>query len=156
MIVPNRFTFDTNILIYAVNADAPDKHTQSYEMLEAAVEKDCVLTLQAINEFFNAARRKDLAAIDDAISVTQFWQQCFRVVCADQDTFSEAVEYVRDHRIQFWDAMLWITAKQAGCEIILSEDMQHGRRFGGVQIVNPFFPDSKDIVDRLLGAVNTT
>lgn len=39
----------------------------------------------------------------------------FPVVSADQGTFNEAVEYVRDHSISFWDAILWVTAKQAGC-----------------------------------------
>ena len=131
MIVPKRFTFDTNILIYAVNTDAPEKHQIASSLLEAATQKDCLLTLQAIGEFFNATRRKGLASMDEVITITRVWQQIFTVVPADQDTFNEAVEYVRDHNISFWDAMLWANAKQAGCAYVLSEDMQHGRRLGG-------------------------
>ena len=150
MIVPKRFTFDTNILIYAVNTDAPEKHEIASSLLEAATQKDCLLTLQAIGEFFNATRRKGLASMDEVITITRVWQQIFTVVPADQDTFNEAVEYVRDHNISFWDAMLWANAKQAGCAYVLSEDMQHGRRLGGVEIINPFAKDAKPVLALLL------
>ncbi len=151
MIVSKRFTFDTNILIYAVNTDAPEKHQIASSLLETATQKDCLLTLQAIGEFFNATRRKGLASMDEVIVITRIWQQIFTIVPADQDTFNEAVEYVRDHNISFWDAMLWANAKQAGCAYVLSEDMQHGRRLGGVEIINPFAKDAKPVLDLLLG-----
>ena len=150
MIVPKRFTFDTNILIYAVNTDAPEKHQIASSLLEAATQKDCLLTLQAIGEFFDATRRKGMASMDEVITITRVWQQIFTVVPADQDTFNEAVEYVRDHNISFWDAMLWANAKQAGCAYVLSEDMQHGRRLGGVEIINPFAKDAKPVLALLL------
>ena len=151
MIVPKRFTLDTNILIYAVNIDTPEKHQIASVLMETATEKDCLLTLQAIGEFFNASRRKGLASMDEVITITRVWQQIFTIVPADQETFNEAVEYVRDHRISFWDAMLWVTAKQAGCAYVLSEDMQHGRRLGGVEIINPFVKDAKPTLELLLG-----
>ena len=151
MIVTNRFTFDTNILIYAVNTDEKKKHRIASELLAAAADRDCLLTLQSLGEFFNAVRRKNMASLDNAIDITRVWQQLFHLVSADQDTYNEAVEYVRDHQISFWDAMIWVLAKQSGCEFIISEDMQHERRLGGVEIVNPFIADSKDVIDRLLG-----
>ncbi len=89
--------------------------------------------------------------MDEVIAITRVWQQIFTIVPADQETFNEAVEYVRDHRISFWDAMLWVTAKQAGCAYMLSEDMQHGRRLGGVEIINPFVKDAKPTLELLLG-----
>ncbi len=151
MIVPKRFTFDTNILIYSVNTDTTEKHRIASSLLATAAEKDCLLTLQAFGEFFNATRQKSLASLDEIIAITRVWQQIFTVVPADQDTFNEAVEYVRDHNISFWDAMLWITAKQAGCAYVLSEGMQHGRRLGGVEIINPFLQDAKPVLDILMG-----
>lgn len=150
MIVPRRFTFDTNILIYAVNTDTPEKHQIASSLLEAATQKDCLLILQTIGEFFNATRHKGLASMDEVIAITRVWQQIFTIVPADQDTFNEAVEYVRDHNISFWDAMLWATAKQAGCAYVLSEDMQHGRRLGGVEMINPFAKDAKPVIKLLL------
>ena len=37
--------------------------------------------------------------MDEVIAITRVWQQIFTIVPADQETFNEAVEYVRDHRI---------------------------------------------------------
>jgi predicted nucleic acid-binding protein len=42
------------------------------------------------------------------------------------------------HRFSYWDALVIRMAKQAGCRVLLSEDMQHSRDFDGVKIVNPF------------------
>ena len=151
MIVTNRFTLDTNILVYAVNTDEPDKHKIASKILEAAADRDCLLSLQNLGEFFNAVRRKNVSSIDDAISITQIWQQLFHVIGATPDTYNEAVEYVRDHSISFWDAMIWVTAKQAGCAYILSEDMQHGRRLGGVESANPFVKDAAPVIRRIFG-----
>ena len=151
MIVTNRFTLDTNILLYAVNTDEPDKHKIASRILEVAADRDCLLSLQSLGEFLNAVRRKNASSIDDAIAITQIWQQLFHVICADQDTYNEAVEYVQDHSISFWDAMIWVTAKQAGCAYILSADMQHGRRLGGVEIVNPFAKDAAPVIKKITG-----
>jgi predicted nucleic acid-binding protein len=38
----------------------------------------------------------------------------------------------------FWDAMMLRAAHQAGCSVLLSEDMQEGREIDGIQVVNPF------------------
>jgi predicted nucleic acid-binding protein len=44
----------------------------------------------------------------------------------------------RFHGFSFWDALVLRMAKQAGCRVLLSEDMQHGQEIDGVKIVNPF------------------
>lgn len=55
---------------------------------------------------------------------------------------------VREHHLSFWDAMLWATARQAGCVALLTEDQQHGRSLGGVRFIDPFRPGNA--LDRLL------
>lgn len=150
MIVSSRFTFDTNILIYAVDRSGGDRHHIAVDLIEKAADKDCYLTVQVLGEFYHAVTRKNHAKPDQAIAFTRIWQQIFPVAAANQDTFNDAVEYVRDHTISFWDAMLWVTAKQAGCGYIISEDMQHGRRLGGVEILNPFVRDGEPALSRLL------
>jgi predicted nucleic acid-binding protein len=42
------------------------------------------------------------------------------------------------HGFSYWDALVLRMAKQTGCRILLTEDMQHGREIDGVRIVNPF------------------
>lgn len=150
MIVPNRFTLDTNILIYAVDSAGGEKHKAANRLIQRAAGKDCTLTVQALGEFFHAATRKGKASVKQAQAFTQVWQRVFTVTASGQATLNEAVEFVRDHGISFWDAMLWATAKQAGCAFILSEDLQHGHSLGGVEILNPFAEDADKVLSRLL------
>lgn len=151
MIVADRFTLDTNILIYAVDRRAEARHDDANRLMQAAAGKDCPISLQVLGEFFHATTRKTLATADQAVAYTNIWQRVFDVIAADLSTYNEATDYVRDHDISFWDAMLWATARQAGCAFILSENMQHGRRLGGVELVNPFDGTASTIVERLIG-----
>ena len=62
-----------------------------------------------------------------------------------------AMRAVDDHRVAFWDAMIWAVAREAGCRYLLSEDFQHGRTLEGVTFVNPFAPAGlPDEVERAL------
>ena len=56
----------------------------------------------------------------------------------DIDDVLAAIDLHRLHQISFWDALIIRSAQQARCARIYSEDLQHGRRFDGVEIVNPF------------------
>ncbi len=150
MIVSDRFTLDTNILIYAVDSGAGERHQAANRLMQNAADKDCTLTVQALGEFFHATTRKGKATVEQALGFTRVWQRVFSVSAAGQATFNEAVELVRDHSLSFWDAMLWATAKESGCAFILSEDMQHGRSLGGVEILNPFADDAGRVLARLL------
>jgi len=42
------------------------------------------------------------------------------------------------HSLAFWDALIVQAALDAGCDVLLTEDMQHGRRFGELEVRNPF------------------
>ena len=59
---------------------------------------------------------------------------------------------VNEQKLSFRDAMLWATARQAGCSVIVSEDMQQGRRLGGVEFVNPFASETATTMATLLDA----
>ena len=70
------------------------------------------------------------------------WLDVFHVTSADAPALVNAMDAVEEHRLSFWDALLWATARQSGCSAILSEDMQDGRRLSGVEFVNPFAIDA--------------
>ena len=54
------------------------------------------------------------------------------------ETHGNAVALARDHGLAFYDALIVASAIEAGCDTLFSEDMQHGRKIGGLAIVNPF------------------
>jgi predicted nucleic acid-binding protein len=145
-----RITIDTNILIYAVDLDAGQKNEMAREWLGAVARHDGILTVQALGEFYHATTRKDLLGRIEAESYIDDWRAVFTVVAANEVTLKNAIAATRSHGLSFWDAMICATADQVGCAAILSEGMQHGRKLGNVEILNPFREDAAALMDRLL------
>lgn len=135
-----RLTFDSNILICAADRDAGHRHDQARALIARAASADCVLSIQALAEFFAVATRKTNVPVAGAIAFVEGWAAMFRNVSATPTSLAAAMVAVRDHQIGFWDAMLWAVAREAGCRYVLSEDFQSGRTLGGVTFVNPFAP----------------
>jgi predicted nucleic acid-binding protein len=133
-----RVTFDTNIMVYALDRDAGSRHAAAAELIAQAIDWDCVLTLQALAEFYWAVTRKGKMPSEDAAEQVADWQVIFPVRAASPATLERAIGGVRDHGLGFWDAMLWACAREAGCTLLLSEDFQHGRVLDGVRFHNPF------------------
>ncbi len=152
MTVKARFSLDTNILVTAVDRDAGERHQRSRELMGQAAQRDCVLTLQALAEFFHVTTRKNLLEPSRASAFVRDWLDVFHVTSADDTALIDAMDAVEEHRLAFWDAMLWATARQIGCAAILSEDMQDGRRLSGVEIINPFIPEAAARLTALLEA----
>ena len=136
-----RFTLDTNILVYAVDAREGRKRDFATHIIEAAVGLDCPLALQVVGEFYAAATTKlKLDAKDAAARATQ--------LIAGFETFSYSVHAVRaaleetpKGRFSYWDSVLLASAAEAGCTTIFSEDMADGARFGSIAVANPFHRD---------------
>ena len=131
-------TLDTNILVYALNRDAGERHGIASKLVERAAEIDCVLTLQALAEFFLTVTRKGRMPADDAAAQVDDWQALFVVRTSAQPTLRRAIAAAREHGLAFWDAMLWACAEEAGCTLLISEDFQHGRTLDGLRFHNPF------------------
>ena len=151
MTVKGRFSLDTNILVYAVDRESGERHDRSRALLGRAARSDCILTVQALAEFFHATTRKNLLPLARASAFVRNWLDVFQVASADTVALVDAMDAVAEHRLSFWDAMLWATVRQSGCSAILTEDMQDGRRLGGVEVINPFTADSAARLEPLLG-----
>ena len=152
MSATHRLTLDSNVLIYAADREAGSRHEQGLRVMARAAQADCVLTLQALAEFFAVATRKRGVTAADAIVFVEGWQALFECAGATLETVGMAMRAVDRHHIAFWDAMIWAVAREAGCRYLLSEDFQHGRTLGGVTFVNPFAPSGLPAeVERALG-----
>jgi predicted nucleic acid-binding protein len=138
-----RFTLDTNLLVYAVDRDAGERHYKATDIVDRAVDQDCVLTLQVLAEFFHAVTRKGKLPVADAAEQVKDWQMLFPVVAADTQALIRAISAVQQHNLSFWDALLWATVKAAGVNVLLSENFQDKRELEGIQFRNPFaMPDA--------------
>ena len=129
----NRF-FDTNVLIYAFAADDP-RSLRAEELLA----EGGVISVQVLNEFANVTRRKlrwQWAQIESALVVIDDLLGPARPLTIA--IHRRAVVLARDHRLSFYDALIVSAAQDAACQVLCSEDLQHGQTFEGLTIENPF------------------
>jgi predicted nucleic acid-binding protein len=133
-----RFSLDTNILVYALDAGAGDRHTLASRIVDRAVHCDCCLTLQSVSEFFAVVTRKRLVARAEAVAQARDWLDMFRTASASADAVRTALDTAAAGRASYWDALLVATAAEAGCTTILTEDLADGSLMHGVHILNPF------------------
>jgi predicted nucleic acid-binding protein len=132
-----RYTLDTNILIYAMHRSAGAKHRLAVEIVDRSIERPCVLTLQALAEFVFAVTRKNLVPRQDAVAQARDWRAAFQIVVADIDALDAAYTAMLAGSFGLFDALLLATARRAGCTIALSEDMGDGATLDGITVRNP-------------------
>jgi predicted nucleic acid-binding protein len=125
--------FDTNILVYTATSDK--KKLLAVKCLGLGG----IVSIQVLNEFVHVARRKlrhDWPQIERALGL--FRASLDDVLPITLNTHSNAVVVARDHSLAFYDALIVASAIEASCDTLFSEDLQHGRQFGGLVIINPF------------------
>jgi predicted nucleic acid-binding protein len=144
-----RLTLDTSILVYAASAN-DERNATALSLVERAGRADCIQTLQSFGECFRVLTVRQRWPAENAIRAISGYLDTFTVVAAAAEDLAAAMTAVRDHKLSFWDSMLWATARRAGCRLILSEDQQNGRSLGGVRFVNPFRPENAPILDLAL------
>ena len=148
-----RFSIDTNVLIYAADRAAGAKHDLAFELLVKAVTSDCVITLQALGEFYAAVTRKRMLPARTAMDQIENWMVLFPTCTADGEALRAALRFTTAGHCGFWDGMMLATAAQAGCRFLLSEDMHDGMTLGGVTVRNPFAGSALAAdVEQMLGA----
>jgi predicted nucleic acid-binding protein len=145
-----RITFDTNVLVYAADRDAGERHLIALDLMRRARGCDCVVTLQVLSELFRTLTGRTKMPAAEAIAFVLRWRNAMPVVAADELCLVDAMDAVAGQQLSFWDAMIWATAKRAGCRLLLSEDGQDGRTLGGVTIVNPFAPSPSPLLAEAL------
>lgn len=134
----SRFTLDSNLLVYTVDTREGDKHRLAGQIILHAARHDCWLTLQSLSEFYTAATRKRIMPLAEAAAQVDDWLGLFRSVAVTANAIRVALADAVAGRASYWDALLVATAAEAGCTLVLSEDMADGARLGGIEIHNPF------------------
>ena len=136
--MPARSFFDTNVLIYADDKAAPAKQRKALDLIaEHRRARTGVVSLQVLQEYFVTVTRK--LHLDQAIARRKVELLAeFDVAAPDVADILAAIDLHRLHGFSFWDALILRAAKQSGCNVLFSEDMQHARALDGLQIVNPF------------------
>jgi predicted nucleic acid-binding protein len=136
----DRIFVDTNILIYAHDTDAADKHAVAAALLKDLWETGVgCLSTQVLQEFYVNITRKLARPISkakalDLVESYSVWRvQQIRI-----DEIRAAIDIEVRNKLSFWDSLIVAAAVSSGCAKLLSEDLNDRQKISGVEIVNPF------------------
>ena len=141
-------TLDSNILVHAADTRDPAKHDAAIELVAAAAKSRSKLGLQAIGEFFVVCTRKLRFPAPIIHKRVEDLLTAFETFSHTRSALSQAAALAASGRYFLWDAVLLASAEEAGCTLMLSEDMADGAKLGRIAVSNPFRPDGLSEVAR--------
>jgi predicted nucleic acid-binding protein len=136
----DKYFVDTNILMYAHDASAGAKHDRAKAVLEELWrDRTGVVSTQVLQELAVNLRRKaerplDAKATREIVADYLTWQ----VVVNGGESVLEAIDLEARYQISFWDALVVQAAQASGAEVLYSEDLSAGQRYGSLRVINPF------------------
>ena len=137
-----RIALDSNVLLYWLGLARRSEDTRKVAEAERIVlalsgRHKLLMPGQALGEAYNVLTKYDKGrelARERLIPALKAYDALTPTVSA----YRAALDLAVDHKLQFWDALIIRVAIDAGCDLLLSEDMQDGFRVGGLTIANPF------------------
>ena len=135
-----RSFFDTNVLLYMYDDDAPEKKATALEVFEREVEAGrAALSTQVLQEFYvNATRKLERPLSPERAEARVRDLSSLTLVQVDARSILAAIRRSRGLMLSFWDALIVESALSIGAERLLSEDLQHGQQIEDLRVENPF------------------
>lgn len=133
-----RVALDTNVLAYAEGVNGSEKRDVVLELVRNLPQESSIIPVQVLGELFNVLTRKAGRTRAEAREALLGWRDTFPIVETAPEVMLAAADLATDHRLGIWDAVILSVASQAGCRLLLSEDLQDGFTWGGVTVVDPF------------------
>lgn len=135
------FFLDTNIIVYSFDRRSPKKRDRAQVLIEEALRTGKGrISYQVVQEFLNVATRKFETPIT-ASDAEIYLQNVLEPLCdiyASPLLFQQALGIAERWHYSYYDSLIIAAASSADCEILYSEDLQHGQSIGKLKIVNPF------------------
>jgi len=131
---------DTNVLLYARDTSEPAKQPKAAAWLEFLWRERLGRTsVQVLSEYYQNATRK----LKPGLPADEAWDDvralmAWRPEPVDEELLRLGREVEARYRIGWWDSLVVAAAQRQGCALLLTEDLQHGMRFGGVEVIDPF------------------
>ena len=139
--MPGRYFLDTNIFVYSFDSEARAKSRRATELIrEAVATRRGIISYQVVQEFFNVALRRFAEPMSNA-DAEQYLGTVFRPLLAVHSTlglYQEALAIHQRYRLNWFDGLIVAAAVAAECDVLYSEDLQDGQKFGGLRVENPF------------------
>jgi predicted nucleic acid-binding protein len=130
--MPGNF-FDSNVLLYIVSSN------EKADRAEAVLAKGGVVSVQVLNEVANVARRKMRMTWPDTNAFLLLLRGLLDIRPVTLETHETGLLLAERYKLSIFDALIAAAALHAGCDTLLSENMQHGMILEeGLRITNPF------------------
>ena len=128
---------DTNVIVYAFDHADPTKQRVALDVFRGSDR--LVVSTQVLLETWWVLTRRLAEPLDESRASEVIDQLCaLPVVSTDPQLVLQAIETGRHSGIAIWDALIIEAARAAGCQRVLSEDLNSGQDFDGVVVENPF------------------
>jgi predicted nucleic acid-binding protein len=132
---------DTNVLLYSISGD-PAERAKAERANDILAARDLALSVQVLQEFYvqaTRATRADAISHQQAVLLIESFSR-FSVGDLTSGIMMAALDARQRFKIPYWDAAIIEAARAMGCTHVLSEDLNDGEDYGGVQVANPFRP----------------
>jgi predicted nucleic acid-binding protein len=133
-------TLDSNILVYAVDARDALKRDAAIAIVASAARVPSKLGLQVCGEFFVASTWKIHVPAKVAHQRVEYLLATFETFHQTPAAVGYAIAESTRGPFSYWDAVLLASAEEAGCTLMLSEDVADGSGLGSLVVRNPFGP----------------
>ncbi len=129
---------DTNLLLYTLDGSNLAKQAAALAWRDALWERRLGrLSWQVLNEFYANATGKMGAPPATARQMVESYAQ-WQAVEFTLTFLQRAWHWTDQAGVDYWDALILAAAERTGCRYLLSEDFPHERRYGPMQVIDPF------------------
>jgi len=146
-----RIALDTNVLAYAEGTNGSDMRDRALEVIQQLPEGTIALPVQALGELFNVLVRKAKRRPTRARTAVLSWHDAYPVIDTSASVMASAMDLAADRGLAIWDSVILAAAADAGCRLLLSEDLQEGFTWRGVTVANPFAKERHVLLKSVLG-----
>jgi len=125
---------DSNIVIYSLG-NIEEKRCRSIDL----ISESPIISVQVLNETANILIRKFLMPMDDILIIMKRIANECNVTLLTESIHFSALAIKERYQFSFYDSLIIAAALEASCDVLYSEDMQHGQLIENkLKIVNPF------------------
>ena len=131
---------DTNIFVYSRDSSEPEKQEKAVDLLARLwKERTGRVSVQVCNEYFVTVTQK----LKPGLEPEEAWEDIVSLAAweptsIDMKSLHKAREIQRKYQLSWWDSLIVASAFLSGCTTIVSEDLNPGQIYFGIEAFNPF------------------
>jgi len=135
MNMSSRKAVDTNVLLYSIDNDSPDKLKVGVDLLD----QKPIICSQNLSEFINVLlKRWKYPKENIGLILKEVVNSC-ELSPITQKTYLSSLNLMKKYDFQIFDSIIVASALEAGCDTLYSEDFQHNMVIEGqLTVINPF------------------